>query len=154
MKNRAIFFLIFLMVAEVLSSCSKNIAKKTSEGADNNISVQNSGEDTDMKIAALEESAAEDDTVSTAAQAFASVLRNEAVFSCTYNMPYTNRDIIHIYREYLKDITFGERPLNPSIPNRHRIPPAMLYISAIMFPLKKEPKRMRTKTTRNTSLAR
>ena len=112
MKNRAIFFLILLTIVEVLSSCSKTVTEKTSEGADNNISVQNSGKDTDMKVAALEESAAEDDTVSTAAQVFASVLRNEAVFSCTYNMPYTNRDIIHIYREYLKDITFGERPLN------------------------------------------
>ena len=43
---------------------------------------------------------------------FASVLENEAAFYCTYNIPYENRAVIHEYRDSLKDITFGEKPLN------------------------------------------
>ena len=62
---------------------------------------------------AAEGSAETEKTASSpAAQAFAAVLRNEKAFFCTYNIPYANRDIIQEYRECLKDIRFGDRPLN------------------------------------------
>lgn len=112
MKKRAVFFLIILIIAEVLSSCSKTVPENPIERVDDNISLQDYGADTDMTSVELEEPATEDGAISPEAQAFASVLRNEAVFYCTYNIPYENRDIIHVYREYLKDIIFGDRPLN------------------------------------------
>lgn len=106
-------FLILLIIAIVLSACSKSAPKNTMEKIDKNAGILNSG--TDINTEGISEESAspnEDRNVGSIAQEFASVLKNKVTFDCTYNIPYTNKDIIWEYRGYLKDINFFDSLLN------------------------------------------